>query len=42
MTRLKSVCKPVAMPAQFKEQLFDRLMREAKDKGAGDLNPRPL
>lgn len=27
---LKSVCKPVVMPPEFKKRLFDRLMREAK------------
>ena len=43
---LKSVCKPVVMPPEFKKRLFDRLMREAKSgrqkEGVGDLNPHPL
>ena len=30
---LKSVCKPVVMPPEFKKQLLERLMHEAKKKG---------
>jgi len=29
---LKSACKPVAMPPEFKKRLLDRLIREAEKK----------
>ncbi len=30
---VKSVCKPVAMPREFKKRLLERLMRGATKKG---------
>jgi len=30
---LKSACKPVAMPPEFKKRLLERLMREVKGLG---------
>ena len=31
---VKSVCKPVAMPREFKKRLLERLMREVEVGGA--------
>jgi hypothetical protein len=40
------MCKPVALPPEFKKRPLERLIREveaikAKKKGWEDLNPRP-
>ena len=32
---VKSACKPVAMPREFKKRLLERLMREVEVGGAG-------